>query len=138
MFGEKIKVRASIHNFTGLSAHADRTGLLKWINSFTKKPDEVFVVHGEELVCDKFARTLNESGFKARVPLHKEVYDLALGELIAPGIKLQKDRAVSATYADLLKANEHLLEIIRTKKGAENKELKKLAREIQALVKNWE
>ncbi len=138
LFKENIRVAASIYNFTGLSAHADRTGLLKWINSFNKKPDKVFIVHGEEHVCDEFAETLNKSGFRALIPLYKEVYDLTSGKRVTPGIKLQKGGAVSIAYADLLKANEHLLEIIQGKKGAEKKELKKLAAEIQALANNWD
>ena len=141
LLGEEIKVSASIYNFTGLSAHADRDGLLKWINSFDKKPDKVFVVHGEDSVCDEFARTLNESGFLAVAPLYKEIYDLASGELMAPGIEIGKKPLPlqkNVNYEDLLKANEHLLEVINRKKGAKNKDLEEFAKQIQTLAKNWD
>jgi len=82
LFGEEIAVLASIYNFTGLSAHADRNGLLKWINCFDKKPDKIFVVHGEESVTDAFVESLNESGFSTVAPRYKEIYDLSKGELI--------------------------------------------------------
>ncbi len=85
--GKEIPVLATIYNFTGLSAHADRKGLLKWINSFDKKPDKVFVVHGEESACDAFVRSLNEIGFSAVAPDFKAIYDLENGELIDPGIE---------------------------------------------------
>jgi metallo-beta-lactamase family protein len=88
LFGEEIAVAATIYNFSGLSAHADRTGLLKWINSFDKKPNKVFVVHGEGPVCDGFVKSLNELGFLAVAPLYKARYDLSNGELIAPGIEV--------------------------------------------------
>ena len=39
LFGETIKVAADIVRLEGLSGHADKNGLLKWINSFEKKPD---------------------------------------------------------------------------------------------------
>jgi len=77
LFGEEIAVAASIYNFTGLSAHADRDGLMKWINCFDKKPEKIFVVHGEESVTDVFVESLNESGFSAVAPGYKEIYDLS-------------------------------------------------------------
>jgi len=82
LFGEEIAVLATIHNLTSLSAHADREGLLTWINSFDKKPDKVFITHGENSVCDGFARSLNEIGFLAVAPLYKSIYDLVKGELL--------------------------------------------------------
>ena len=76
VFGEEIAVKAAIYNFTGLSAHADRDGLFKWINSFVRKPDKVFVTHGEDSVCEQFTKTLEGMGFSAEAPLYKSVYKL--------------------------------------------------------------
>jgi len=86
IFREEIAVAATIHNFTGLSAHADKDGLIKWINEFDKKPDKVFVVHSEASVGDEFTDTLNASGFLAEAPLYRSVYDLNDGTLITSGI----------------------------------------------------
>jgi len=88
VFGEEIAVKAAIYNFTGLSAHADRDGLLKWINSFVKKPNKVFVAHGEDSVCELFANSLKDIGLSAAAPLYKSVYDLGNGKLITPGIEI--------------------------------------------------
>ena len=52
LFGEDIEVNAEIKMLDGISGHADKNGLLKWVNSFEKKPEEVFVVHGEDAVCE--------------------------------------------------------------------------------------
>jgi metallo-beta-lactamase family protein len=76
VFGEEIAVKADIYNFPGLSAHAGRSGLIKWISSFTRKPDKVFVTHGEDSVCGKFTETLEDMGFPAEAPLYKSVYKL--------------------------------------------------------------
>jgi len=76
LFGEEIAVRASIYNYSGLSAHADRDGLLKWLNCFDIKPDRIFVVHGEESVTEKFVKSLQDLGFSAVAPSYKEIYDL--------------------------------------------------------------
>ena len=82
IFGEEIAVLATIYNFTGLSAHADRDELLKWINNFNKKPEKVFVTHGEDSVCDKFVMSLTDLGFLAVAPIYKTTYDLRNGKLI--------------------------------------------------------
>jgi len=76
IYRDEIAVLASIYNFTGLSAHADREGLLKWLDCFEKKPDKIFIVHGEESVTEVFVGSLGELGFSAVAPEYKEVYDL--------------------------------------------------------------
>jgi metallo-beta-lactamase family protein len=83
IFGDEIAVSATVYNFTGLSAHADREGLLKWINSFENNPDKVFIVHVENTVSDEFVGFLNESGFNAVAPLYQDIYNLLNGELLA-------------------------------------------------------
>jgi len=87
---EEIAVRATVYNYTGLSAHADRDGLLKWINSFKKKPDNVFVTHGEDTVCKLFANSLKDMGLSAVAPLYKSVYDLGNGKLTTQGIEIDR------------------------------------------------
>jgi metallo-beta-lactamase family protein len=47
LFGETIPVRASIHTLGGLSAHAGQDGLMSWLSTITRKPQAVFIVHGE-------------------------------------------------------------------------------------------
>jgi metallo-beta-lactamase family protein len=76
VLGEEIAVRATVYNFTGLSAHADRDGLLGWIKSFKKKPAKVFVTHGEDAVCELFTDSLKNMGLEAEAPYYKSVYDL--------------------------------------------------------------
>jgi len=48
IFGEKIKVNAQILSLEGFSGHADQNELLQWLSNFKKKPQKVFLVHGEE------------------------------------------------------------------------------------------
>jgi metallo-beta-lactamase family protein len=144
IFDEEIAVLATIYNFTGLSAHADRDGLLKWINGFDKKPDKIFVVHGEDSVCDVFVKSLIGLGFLAIAPLYKTTYDLIKGELITSIIKekqeefrIQKSGAVSLAYANLLKAFEQLSKVIYQYEDASIKNLEKFTKEIIALSKKW-
>ena len=77
-FGETIFVRANIEVLEGVSGHADKPGLIRWIRGFEKKPRRVFVVHGEDTVCDAFAACLREEyAYDASAPYSGAVYDLA-------------------------------------------------------------
>lgn len=58
IFGEEIAVKAGIYTIGGLSAHADRDELLDWLSKFKKKPQRVFVMHGEEDTALGFAKTI--------------------------------------------------------------------------------
>ena len=61
IMGEYIDVKASIHTLGGLSAHADRDNLLKWLKGFKQKPKHVFVVHGEPAASIHFVQTIRET-----------------------------------------------------------------------------
>lgn len=47
IMGEEIGVKAHIYNLDGLSAHADRDEMMKWLECFQTKPANIFLVHGE-------------------------------------------------------------------------------------------
>ena len=68
LFGEPIEVKAEICQLTGMSGHADKDGLLRWVNAFTEKPRRVFVIHGEDEVENRFVDTLTDQGFTACAP----------------------------------------------------------------------
>jgi len=55
ILGNYYKVKARIEKIDGFSAHADRDELLKWLYSFKKIPEKIFLVHGEEEVIDEFS-----------------------------------------------------------------------------------
>ena len=61
IFGEDVPVRARIHTIGGLSAHADRSALLAWLQHFRQPPQQTFVVHGEDAVARGFAAELAQS-----------------------------------------------------------------------------
>ena len=63
LFGEDIEVNAEIKMLDGISGHADKNGLIKWLKTFKKKPEIVFVNHGEKKSCDEFTDCIrNEYG----------------------------------------------------------------------------
>jgi metallo-beta-lactamase family protein len=47
MYGQDVPVRAQVVSVDGLSAHADRADLLRWLDGFEAPPAATWVVHGE-------------------------------------------------------------------------------------------
>lgn len=145
LFGETIKVNAEIVKLQGISGHADRTGLIKWISSFQPAPEKVFVVHGEESVAEGFAQLLREKlALNVDVPNHSSVYDLLSMQCLDNGIavspqrsKSLKDKRGSALYQRLLAACDRLMQVVHANREASNKDLAKFASQIDALSEKW-
>ncbi len=70
MFGEFVPVRAQIEKIDALSAHADRSELVRWAGTFGKPaPSRVFLTHGEPESAESLAALLKETyGWNTRVP----------------------------------------------------------------------
>ena len=81
IFGDTFPVRAQVVVMNEFSAHADKNELMQWVNGFKKKPDQAFVVHGEETQSLPFARRLREDAGIAQVLVPKlgESGDLVAG-----------------------------------------------------------
>lgn len=76
IMGELINVAAKIHSLQGgFSAHADQTGLLNWVSSFSRKPQHIFVVHGEVSESAALADLLTKkTGIPTSIPKFSEEY----------------------------------------------------------------
>lgn len=148
LFGETITVNAHIEELAGVSGHADKKGLLNWVNHFEKKPERVFVVHGEDLVCEDFTKCLKEEyGYNAFAPYSGACFDLAANQIISEGVKipvapkeLPRGHAASeggkramylANQLDL--ANKRLQQIINLNKGGTNRDMEKMLKQINDL-----
>lgn len=145
LFGETIEVRAQIENLPGISSHADRNMLTKWVAAFKKPPKKVFVVHGDDSVCDEFAVHLHaDLGLDAVAPYSGDTYDLCENLLVKEGSrkivpkKEKQSKASSNVFARLLAAGQRLLGVISQNEGIPNKELAKFADQINALCEKWE
>lgn len=74
--GKEVPVKAMIDEFPGMSGHADRTELLRWLAPLPN-PRLVFITHGEKIVAEAFAATLrSERGWDVRVPRLGESFEL--------------------------------------------------------------
>ena len=145
LFGETIEVKAKITKIAGISGHADKNGLLHWINGFTEKPPKrVFVVHGEDHVCDEFVRTLEDNAYIASAPYSGTVFDLVQGEFVKEALpvavkkKTAAKKRASDMFQRLLTAGQRLLGVIRKNEGLSNKDTAKFADQINALCDKWD
>lgn len=145
LFGEAIDVEAHIEVLEGLSGHADRKGLMAWIQAFKKKPKMVFAVHGDDAVCDIFVKRLGqELGFHAAAPFSGSVYDLKAGRWIkeTEGILIsraaQSSKKANHVFARLVAAGDRLYQVILRNEGGTNKDLGKFADQIHALCDKWD
>ncbi len=149
LFGETIDVRADIRQLVGISGHADKDGLLAWLEGFGKKPDKVFVVHGESAVCESFTACLeNEYGISAYAPYSGTRFDLLTGqpEYVAAPIPVEtagahgkkKSRLAADVFARLLAAGQRLLAVIRKNEGGANKDLARFADQVNSLCDKWD
>ena len=145
LFGETIQVSAKIMQLAGVSGHADKDGLEKWLTSFTKKPEKVFVVHGDDKACETFtAHISNDLGYFAVAPYSGMVYDLAANVCIKEGMiipvepKAEGEKAVSSVFERLVQAGKRLAAVIQHNKGGANKDLAKFIGQINSLCDKWD
>lgn len=144
LFGEPIQISAEIAQLHGASGHADKNGLITWINAFGKKPKKVFVVHGEDGVCDEFTECLKkEYGYDAVAPYTGACYDLSTDECLAEGNKEKKTRRNVnkkgyTVFDRLVAAGKRLLTVIAHNEGGANKDLAKFADQINNLCDKWD
>ena len=133
LLGDEIAVNCEIATLPGVSGHADRDGLLRWLEGISPRPATVFVNHGDDGATKAFVQTLrDEHGYIAHAPYSGTVYDLAAGSFVykaeprpiqhAPEHeteseqrhgKKQKTFAPSAAYIRLVQAGEELQKLIQ-------------------------
>ncbi|HXV62652.1 MAG TPA: MBL fold metallo-hydrolase [Vicinamibacteria bacterium] len=77
--GEDVPVRASFIQVSGLSAHADRKELLRWIQTADRAPRVAFITHGEPDSALSFKKLLQQKKLARRifVPKMGESFDLS-------------------------------------------------------------
>lgn len=84
LFGEEITVKADIEYLPAFSAHADRDGLLQWLEGMSAKPGQVLLVHGERQASRSLADLLEQHGYRVAVPKMAERIALESGQVVKP------------------------------------------------------
>jgi len=71
IFGEEVPLRAHVEVLNGYSAHADRHGLVQWLNTVRANVPQlkrVCLVHGEASAQDSLATDLRAQGYEVQAP----------------------------------------------------------------------
>ena len=142
LFNETIQVEAEIDTLPGISGHADKNGLIAWLQGFREKPKFVFVNHGDADAAEAFTNCLNrEMGYRAFAPYSGATFDLLEERWIRfpEGVPIKRDtpaavKKVNPVLAELIEAAERLLEICRGLDGRANRDLRSYAETIRKLI----
>lgn len=145
VLGEEIIVRAEIATLQGVSGHADRNGLLRWLDGF-KNQLRIFVNHGDHDQATAFVETCR-ARYQVPVdcPYSGSEFDLLADKWIhvAEGVRYRKKSAGSTgqtaqqqAYAALLAAVEQLEKAAKASAGLANSELKRLTERIRQITKD--
>lgn len=77
--GFSVPVNAKVEVINGLSGHADRDEIMKWLGGFTRPPRVTYLVHGEPAASEALQKTIQEKlGWDVRVA--KDGETMPLGE----------------------------------------------------------
>jgi len=77
MHGRDIAVRARIEKIDSMSAHADRSEVLRWLGTMPTPPRQLCLVHGEPEPMDALKSLIGERlGWATHTPEHGDTIDL--------------------------------------------------------------
>jgi len=77
VFGEEVELKARVEVINALSAHADRAGLIDWIDEIKDNVRHAFAVHGEPEKVAAMTEILKERGIASAVaPAPGETYQI--------------------------------------------------------------
>ncbi|MEO8101490.1 MAG: MBL fold metallo-hydrolase [Betaproteobacteria bacterium] len=80
IFGQRVPIRATVHQINGFSAHADADEIIAWLKNFTRPPRRVFITHGDPQAADTLRKRIGEElKWDVHVPDHLESVTLDFG-----------------------------------------------------------
>lgn len=139
LFGEEINVAARVMQLPGMSGHADKNGLDRWISSISELKG-VFVIHGEKESAESYTEHLRRDlSLESHCPYSGAQLDLITGEFTnAEPVPTAHTERESTPYVRLKAASDRLRAIINQSSGLSNKELAAMADTINNLCAKWE
>ncbi len=147
IFGEEIQVKAEVTLLNGVSGHADRDGLLQWLDGMEQKPARVFVNHGDDENSQALAERITaQMGLPADVPWSGSCFDLLLGEWVRLALPAEREKkkpsvnekkqhpSKNGDYHLLMDACQALLRYAEGMEGHANSDIRKLTQQIRSLM----
>lgn len=76
-YGKFYPVEATIISLEGLSAHGDQNDLLNWLSELEKKPQKVFLIHGENMALEELRLKISDRyNYECHVPILNQVVEI--------------------------------------------------------------
>ena len=76
ILGDEFELRARVHTINALSAHADRTALMRWFDGVKGNLSRVFAVHGEPEKVTAMTELIKQHGVaNAVAPVPGQAFD---------------------------------------------------------------
>ncbi len=145
LFGEEIRVNATIERIEGFSGHAGRDELISWVTEMGAKPKKIFLVHGEKDVLESLSAAIKSLGYKVEIPTLLEEIDLIAGTQIAPAVTAVASSAkageigISKRSDEIIKQAQRIAEMLsHIDASPENDmKLKLMEKDIRLFVEKW-
>ena len=68
IFSGQVFIRAQVAALEQFSDHADTGGLIRWLQTFKKRPSTTYLVHGERSAASLLQKTITEElGWKVNI-----------------------------------------------------------------------
>lgn len=149
LFGEEIRVNATIERIEGFSGHAGRDELIRWVTEIPERPVRIFLVHGENEVLESLRTAIVSLGYTVEIPTLRESFDLLAGRAYVPssaekrGVKTplpERSAAVTASQCEaIIKQAQSIAAMLdKLPETAENKmKLAMMEKDMRLFVEKW-
>ena len=108
IFGEEIGINANVQYIEAFSGHADQKGLIKFVESFKKRPTQIFLVHGDEDAQIELSNQLASNfDIPVEIPMRGDVYEVSDYRIAKAG-ELKSSNEYKFIRLELLQRMENL------------------------------
>ena len=107
--GAMVPVAARIERIDSMSAHADADEIVRWLKTFSRPPQQMYLVHGEAVGAGRAQehKSNRRCGWTVHIPQHGEKVEVDLDVALSPDARTRPyhleqidDAAVVQLYAD--------------------------------------
>lgn len=132
IFGEEIGINANVQYIEAFSGHADQKGLLKFVESFKKRPMQVYLVHGDEDAQDELATKIREQfDIPVETPARGDMYEVSSYRIAKAG-ELKSPNEYKFVRLELLQKMENIQSELADMVGYLNDDLKQETNDAKA------
>ena len=142
LFGEEIRVNATIERIEGFSGHAGRDELIRWLTDMGSKPKRVFLVHGEKEVLNSLCAAIKSLNYNVQIPQLLEEIDLAAGTVITPttdAVPAKQAKTIEKSSEEIVRQAQRIAAMLNGISSTPENELKLklMEKDLRLFVEKW-